>query len=111
MENKKGNEEEGAAVTTIGSMHTFLSATVFLANIVAAVSLSRSFRFSEPLRPFYRSSMALAILEVVVLIATKAFFDPSFGIRGVVERAFILAFYSWLLLTAIRIYGLSRRSR
>jgi hypothetical protein len=100
---------EGAPATTIGSMHTFLSAVVFLANIIAALSLSRSFRLSDRLRPFYKSSIILTIAEIVVLIATKAFFDPSSGIRGVVERAFILAFYSWLLLTAIRIHRLYKR--
>jgi hypothetical protein len=99
---------EGVPVTTIGSIHTALSAVVFLANIIAALSLSWAFRHSEPLRPYYMSSMILAIAEVVILIATKTFFDPSSGIRGVVERAFILSFYSWILLTAIRIHRVSK---
>jgi hypothetical protein len=100
---------EGAPLTTIGSIHTFLSAVVFLANIIAALSLSRSFRLSDLLRPFYVSSMILAIIEIVILVAAKAFFDPSSGIRGVVERIFILAFFAWLLLTAIRIHRLIKR--
>jgi hypothetical protein len=99
---------EGAAATTIGSLHTSLSAIVFLANILAALCLSWSFCLNESLRPFYKSSIILAIAEIVILIATKAFFDPSYGIRGVVERAFILSFYSWLLLTSIRIYRLNK---
>jgi hypothetical protein len=99
---------EGAPATTIGLLHTSLSAIVFLANILAALCLSRSFRLDESLRPFYKSSIILAIAEIVILVATKAFFDSSYGVRGVVERAFILSFYSWLLLASIQIYRLNK---
>ncbi|MGD0804625.1 MAG: DUF998 domain-containing protein [Candidatus Bathyarchaeia archaeon] len=94
---------EGTSVTFVGAMHTLLSVIVFLGNILAALTISRGFLLSEPLRPFYKSSLILAVAEVVILVITKPFMEPSASIRGLAERAFIFSFYLWLLLASIRV--------
>jgi hypothetical protein len=88
---------EGAPLTATGVVHVNLSALAFIALVLGTLILSQSFRRSEVLRGFYKSSMVLSV------IVTVAFVIVVIRLSGLTERAFILAFYSWLSLTSVRI--------
>jgi hypothetical membrane protein len=96
---------EGAQSTTVGIIHTSLSVMAFLCMIIGSLILSRRFRQSETWHPFYKSSMVIAILIFALVIILKI--TQVVGYVGIGERAFILSFCSWLLLTSIRIYRTS----
>lgn len=95
---------EGAPNTAVGTAHSLLSVVAFLAIILGTLVLSRRFRRTDSLRPFYKSSMALAILIVVLLVILS--FVQTVGYLGIGERVFIFSFYSWMLLTSVRIFRL-----
>lgn len=91
---------EGAPLTATGAVHVSLSALAFVALVLGTLILSQSFRQSEVLRGFYKSSMVLS------LIVTVAFVIVVIRLSGLTERIFILAFYTWLSLTSVRILEL-----
>jgi hypothetical protein len=88
---------EGAPLTATGLVHLNLSALAFIALVLGTLILSQSFRRSEVLRRFYKSSTVLSVIVAV------AFVIVVIRLSGLTERAFILAFYSWLSLTSVRI--------
>ncbi len=93
---------EGSPAATMGIVHSLLSGVAFFALIFGSFLVSRSFRRVDVLSPFYRSSLVLSI-AIVVAFLTALPFGSLFGYLGVGERIFILTFYAWLLLTALRV--------
>jgi hypothetical protein len=94
---------EGAPTTTTGLVHLNLSALAFIALVLGTLILSQCFRRVEVLRGFYKSSMVLSVIVAFTFVIV------AISLSGLTERIFIVAFYSWLLLTSVRILKTARQ--
>lgn len=91
--------------TTVGAIHIVVSALAFLSIIAAMFVLSRTFKQNIRWRSFWSVSLVLAFAAFVTFFLTG---DGQW--TGLYQRVFIGTIVLWLILAAIRLRFIARKS-
>ena len=91
--------------TVVGTIHIVVSALAFLSIIAAMFVLSRTFKQNIRWRSFWPISLVLAFAAFVTFFLTS---DGQW--TGLYQRVFIGTIVLWLILAAIRLISIARKS-
>ena len=92
----------GSVETSSGNIHDKASLIGFISIVLASFFLLR-FRRDERWKKYYRSSLLLSVMMMLVFLGFIASIITEFTFIGLIQRIFILFVLVWLVITSRRI--------
>lgn len=96
---------EGTQLTTISTIHRINGPLIFLCLTLGTNLISRRLRRDENWQSFYHTALTLSLIMLVMFIITVVNVAAKTGFEGLCQRAFLVTFITWFILTTLHLHS------
>ncbi len=100
-------DADGAAQTMAGAIHAINGPLIFLSLTSSVILVSQHFKYDAIWGSFHRLALILSLVMLVEFITVPLAMVTESGLAGLAQRAFLVTFVTWFVLTAARLRSIA----